>query len=103
MEKADLTWVFIVGGAGVLLIGLIILYFCCNVRTQSKITEEVKKERAQGIMPVWGTKRRRAPILQEPEIQPNYDDSSRRVMIKNNEHELSTHRGSIGLDAGVMS
>ena len=63
VEEADLTWVFIVGGAFAVVIAVIILVIWCNVRNQSKLSEEVRKERQKGIMPVWGIKRGRAPIL----------------------------------------
>ena len=44
--EAKNIWVYILGGAGGLLLIIIFVFICCRVQRQHKITEEVEEERA---------------------------------------------------------
>ena len=52
-EEANLTYVYVIGVVGFLIITTIAVIVIYRVRKQRKLTMEVKSERERGIMPNW--------------------------------------------------
>ena len=63
VDEANLTWVYIVGAVAGVLIILCIIFVIWRVKTQSKITQDVKEERTKGIHKSWGDRSRSSILL----------------------------------------
>lgn len=84
VEKADLTWVYVVGASSAVIIILVTAIICWRVKKQQKITDEVKEERKNGIHKQWGFRSQNSILLKQA---ADKEESGRKEMLNRSDFE----------------